>query len=79
MTAQQLILGFVLSAGLTMTASTAFAAHGPLLELIQERREERQAERGAAAPELAGHGAPAALALIVGGAAIVVSRRRREA
>lgn len=31
----------------------------------------------AAAPELAGKGAPAALALITAGAAIVVSRRRR--
>ncbi|MES1178809.1 MAG: hypothetical protein ABUL62_31090 [Myxococcales bacterium] len=79
MTAQKLILSLVLSTGLSMTASSAFAQNGPLLDLLQDRREDRREDRGAAAPELAGHGAPSALALIAGGAAIVISRRRRSA
>jgi hypothetical protein len=83
MTAQKLILGFVLSAGLTLTASSAFA-HGasfPDLNILGghgDDKGEDHGDRGAAAPELAGHGSSAALALIAGGAAMVVSRRRRQ-
>jgi hypothetical protein len=77
MSAQKIVLSLVLSAGLLMTAGSAFASNGPILDFFKEHKGGK-GDKGAAAPELAGHGAPAALALIAGGAAIVVSRRRRQ-
>jgi len=71
MPALKKVLGSLFAAGVLMTATAAFAdgrGHG------------HDGGKGspAAAPELAGKGAPAALALIAGGAAIVISRRRRQ-
>jgi len=63
------IPGLLLAAGILVTSTAAFAeghGHG------------NGDKKPAAAPELAGKGAPAALALIAGGAAIVISRRRRQ-
>ena len=70
MTAPKNILGALLAAGVLVSSTVALAdgkAHGKDGD-----------KKGAAAPELAGKGAPAALALIAGGVAIVVSRRRRQ-
>jgi len=81
MSAHKIILSSVLSAGLLMTAASAFAhsESGPLLDFFKEHKGGKGGgDKGAAAPELAGHGAPAALALVAGGAAIVFSRRRRQ-
>ena len=78
MSAQKIILCLVLSTGLVMTAGSAFASNGPVLDFLKEHKGGKGGDKGAAAPELAGHGAPAALALIAAGAAIVVSRRRRQ-
>jgi len=63
------VLGSLFAAGVLVTSTAAFAdgrGHG------------HEGPKPAAAPELAGKGAPAALALIAGGAAIVISRRRRQ-
>ena len=80
MSAHKIVLGIVLSAGLTMTAGSALA--GPIdlgIDIdLGHGHGDKGGDKGAAAPELAGRGAPAALALIAGGAAIVVSRRRRQ-
>ena len=65
------IPGLLLAAGILVTSTAAFAeGHG--------NGHGNGDKKPAAAPELAGKGAPAALALIAGGAAIVVSRRRRQ-
>lgn len=73
MSAQKIILSMVLSTGLLVSASAAFAKGDK-----GDKGDKHGDDKGAAAPELAGHGAPAALALIAGGAAIIVSRRRRQ-
>jgi uncharacterized protein (TIGR03382 family) len=79
MTALKNVLGSLLAAGVLMTSTAAFAdgkGHGN-----DGRGHDGPGDSGkkpAGAPELAGKGAPAALALIVAGAAIVVSRRRRQ-
>ncbi len=94
MSAHRHVLGLVLSAGLLMTAGSALAdGHhdgfgGPSIGGPgfgppghggpAPSGPSAPSGNGAAAPELAGHGAPAALALIAGGAAIVFSRRRRQ-
>ncbi len=81
MRAHKIVLGLILSAGLLMTAGSALAdGHhdGPGFGGPSHGGPHRGGEKGAAAPELAGHGAPAALALIAGGAAVVISRRRRQ-
>lgn len=70
MTAFKNVLGLALAAGVLATTTAAFA--GPFSNPWGPK------PKPAAAPELAGKGAPAALALIAGGAAIVVSRRRRQ-
>jgi uncharacterized protein (TIGR03382 family) len=86
MTALKNVLGCLLAAGVLVASPAAFAdghgndghgndGHG------DGRGNDGPGDRGkkpAAAPELAGKGAPAALALIAAGAAIVVSRRRRQ-
>ncbi len=83
MSAHKFVLGFVLATGLLMTAGSAFAhgANGPILDFLKDHKGDKGdkgGDDGAEAPELAGHGAPAALALVAGGAAIVISRRRRQ-
>ena len=83
MSAHKIVVSIVLSAGLLMTAGSAFASDLPLgididLGIGTGNGNGNGNGNGAAAPELAGHGAPAALALIAGGAAIVISRRRRQ-
>ncbi len=75
MTALKNVLGLTLAAGVLATTTAAFAgpfSHGP------HGPAPTPSPKPAAAPELAGKGAPAALALIAGGAAIVISRRRRQ-
>lgn len=67
MTSLKNVLGTFLAAGVLLTATAAFA----------DGRGHGGDRKPAAAPELAGKGAPAAFALIAAGAAIVVSRRRR--
>ena len=77
MSASKFVLSFVLSAGLLMTAGSASAA--PLgIDIDIDLGGHHKTDNGSAAPELAGRGAPAALALIAAGAAIVISRRRRQ-
>jgi len=80
MTALKNVLGSLLAAGVLVTSPAAFAdghghdgndGHG------HGDKGDKGDKKPAAAPELAGKGAPAALALIAGGAAIVISRRRR--
>jgi hypothetical protein len=73
MTALKNVLGLFLAAGVLVTSTAALAdgkGHG--------HDGPKGGGKPAAAPELAGKGAPAALALIAGGAAIVISRRRRQ-
>lgn len=68
------VLGSLFAAGILVTSTAAFAdgrGHG-------HEGPKGGGDKPAAAPELAGKGAPAALALIAGGAAIVISRRRRQ-
>lgn len=83
MTALKNVLGLALAAGVLMT-STAALAGGRDRDRDDDRRGHDDGPRDggkkpspASAPELAGKGAPAALALIAAGAAIVISRRRR--
>jgi len=74
MTSLKNVLGTFLAAGVLLTATAAMAdgrGHG------DDRGDRGGDRKPAGAPELAGKGAPAALALIAAGAAIVVSRRRR--
>jgi len=84
MTALKNVLGSLLAAGVLMTSTAAFAdgkGHGNDGHGNDGRGKDGPGDNGkkpAGAPELAGKGAPAALALIVAGAAIVVSRRRRQ-
>jgi len=83
MTALKNVLGSLLAAGVLVTSPSAFAdAPGHDGRDGQGHDKGDKGDKGdkkaAAAPELAGKGAPAALALIAGGAAIVVSRRRRQ-
>lgn len=76
MTALKTALSTLLAAGLLLTATAAFAdGHGHGDDHGNGRGDDGRKPAGA--PELAGKGAPAALALIAAGAAIVVSRRRR--
>lgn len=67
MTTLKLLLALTLCAGVVATAKDAAAKVKPGYGRVTK------------APELAGKGSPAALALIVGGAAIVASRRRKRA
>ena len=85
MTALKNVLGSLLAAGVLVTSPSAFAdapGHDGRDGQGHDRDKGDKGDKGdkkaAAAPELAGKGAPAALALIAGGAAIVVSRRRRQ-
>ena len=73
MTALKNVLTSMLAAGVLLTATAAFADRGP----GGHDGPRDGGRRPAGAPELAGKGAPAALALIAAGAAIVISRRRR--
>jgi len=82
MTALKNVLGFMLAAGVLATAPAAFAdgngrGHDDKGDRGHDQGKKDDGKKGAPAPELAGKGAPAALALIAAGAAIVVSRRRR--
>ncbi|HYQ43129.1 MAG TPA: hypothetical protein VER11_14210 [Polyangiaceae bacterium] len=75
MTALKHVLGSFLAAGVILTSTAAFAdGHG---RDHDGPRDGGRKPTPASAPELAGKGAPAALALIAAGAAIVISRRRR--
>lgn len=74
MTALKNVLTSLLAAGVLMTATAAYADRGPGGHHDGPRD---GGPKPAGAPELAGKGAPAALALIAAGAAIVISRRRR--
>ena len=84
MSAHKIVLGLILSSGLLMTAGSALAdgqhggPFGGPFGGPGHGGPDHGGDKGAAAPELAGHGAPAALALIAGGAAVVISRRRRQ-
>ena len=79
MSAHKIVLGLILSSGLLMTAGSAFAdGHDHGGHDHGDNHPDPHSDKGAAAPELAGHGAPAALALVAGAAAVVVSRRRRQ-
>ena len=74
MSALKNVLSTFLAAGVLLTATAAFAdGHGR----GDDRGDRGDGRKPAGAPELAGKGAPAALALIAAGAAIVISRRRR--
>lgn len=85
MTALKNVLGVLLAAGVLATSTAALAGghgHGNGNGNGNGRGNDGPKPGGtkpAAAPELAGKGAPTALALIAGGAAIVISRRRRQA
>jgi hypothetical protein len=77
MTALSNALGILLAIGVLATSSVALAdghGHGN----GHGNGNGNTGSGAAPAPELAGKGAPAALALIAGGVAIVVSRRRRQ-
>lgn len=73
MSAFKNVPALLVAAGVLVTSTAALAgpSFGPWFP--------KPTPKPAAAPELAGKGAPAALALIAAGAAIVVSRRRRAA
>jgi|GEM_PF-2317927 len=79
MTSLKNVLATFLAAGVLLTATAAMAdGHGRGDDRGNDRGNDNGGDRKpAAAPELAGKGAPAAFALIAAGAAIVVSRRRR--
>ncbi len=73
------VLGLLLATGVLVVSTAALAdgkGHG---HDGPKGGPKGGGDKPAAAPELAGKGAPAALALIAGGAAIVISRRRRQA